>query len=362
MTPAKKLLGCTLKDGWKVVAHYTPGNVNNNFSSPCYIVQKGSQKGFLKAFDYSDLKKAGGKDQHKRLAYKFNRELSMLQKCKEKKINSVITLLANDQYYFRPDDLNELVEYFILEYSNDGNVLDCLSSGNLNDFENKFQALVDIFDGLNDLHTSGIMHLDIKTENLLHFVRDRMTKITDFGSARQLISDIDEDLLDDLNNITTTRQYAPPECLYNDLWTNDWKEYRRKIDLYLVGNVIVKLFTNFSFTTLLKSEVSEVYDWNISQNVGRNKLQLYMPHLMSGAAEVYILIEEKLREINTQCDSPLDDKNLKDLMKIISQLCKPDALYRGHPKELIRRNNRDGLDRYRDKFITLRNICSLKKK
>lgn len=355
--PADRLVGCKLNDGWDVVSFYTHPTVGY---SSCYIVQKGNQKGFLKAFDYSDLKKAGGKDQFMRLNKKFERELSMLKKCSANNINTVIQLLAHDSYFFEPGGVDERVDYFIIEFSHDGSVHDCLSTPNLTNFGNKFQALIYIFDGLNDLHLNGIMHLDLKAENLLYFIKERLTKIADFGSARQFMNEVDEDLLNDLNNISTTRQYAPPECLYVENWTPDWNEYRRKVDLYLVGNVIVKLFTNFSFTALLEKEITQFYHWNNPQNIG--KLKQYLQHLIEASGEAYLEIEIKLDSINKEYGMPLDAKDIKDLMKIIVELCNPDAEKRGHPKELARKNNTDGLYRYRDKFITLRNLCEARAK
>lgn len=357
--PAERLLGCQLNDGWAVIERYRPDEIKY---STCYLVQKGNQKGFLKAFDYSDLKKAGGKDKLKRISHKYNSELKLLQKCRDAGIKSVIQLVTNDSYYFIPNDLNELVEYFILEYSEDGNALDCISNGNLRQFAIRFQALADIFDGLHSLHSNGIMHLDLKAENILHFVHTRLTKITDFGSARQLIVDLDDELMDELNSIQTTRMYAPPECLYNDSWTTDWQNYRKKVDLYLMGNIIVKFFTNMSFTALLKLQLSDTLDWDNPQNVGNGRYMTFLPHLIAGAANVYPVIKSKLKSINKECGNPLDDKNINDLCGIIAELCYPDAEKRGHPKELIRRNNMNGLDRYRDRFMTMRDHCLVKQK
>lgn len=353
--PADRLVGCKLNNGWLVESKIEPINY-----SSCYIVKKDGQKGFLKAFDYSDLRKSGGRDLHKRLSHKFERELEMLRKCREKNIDTVIQLLEDDCYFFEEGNIGERVDYFILEFSEDGSVHDCLTKSDLKNFGNKFQALVYLFDGLNELHQNGIMHLDLKSENLVYFSKERLTKITDFGSARKLINDIDSDLLDDLNSIITTRHYAPPECLYTEYWTSDWYIFRRKVDLYLVGNIIVKLFTNFSFTTLLGEEISQFYHWDNDQNKG--KLKQFLPYLISGANEVYVIIEDKLKVTNAECGMPLDNIDIKRLMKVIIDLCNPDAQFRGHPKELIRNNNNDGLYRYHDKFVTMRDKCEVKAK
>jgi serine/threonine protein kinase len=352
--PAERLLNLELNNGWKVVQKYTPKYPEHELYSSCYIVNNGSQKGFLKAFDYSDLNKPGGSDLFKLLYHKYERELAMLKKCRELDIKSVVKLLEHNVHFFKPT-ADERVDYFILEYSEDDNILTCLNDGNLNEFANKFQALVHIFDGLEELHKHGIVHLDLKAANLVHFIKDRLTKITDFGSARKYISDLDEDLKNDFNNVSTTRQYAPPEFFYEWNWTEDWNEYRRKIDLYLAGNIVVKLFTNISFTTCLQKELPDFYNWDSSQNKG--KMQQFLPTLTNAASNVYLIIEEKIKTTNIEYGKPLDSNHIERLMRVIAELCDPHPMLRGHPKERDSITTSDGLYRYRDKFITLKNLC-----
>ena len=130
------------------------------------------------------------------------------------------------------------------------------------------------------------------------------------------------------------------------------------MDLYLAGSLVVKFFTNLTFTALLRQEISEFDDWNLSENQG--KLKHIMPNLIAASSEVYLRIENRINEINTQCSSPLDPKDISQLMKIIRFLCHPDSTRRGDPKELSRKNDRDGLDRIRDRFIGLSKKAEVK--
>jgi serine/threonine protein kinase len=351
--PANKLLNVTLNDGWFVESKVVELTTTSGKYSTCYIVSKNGHKGFLKAFDYRDLAKPGGRDVFDRLNAKFGRERDILKKCKKLEIATVVEFITSDEYYFVEGDLNEKVDYFITEYSRDGNIQKCIENNSLIDLANKFQSIADIFHGLSELHSKAIWHLDVKPSNLLYFIEQQLTKIADFGSARQWVGENldDDDKIEDLNSIFTTRLYAPPEILYNHQWTDDWNLYRRKIDLYLVGNVLVKFFTNLSFTALLRDEITEFDDWNNNQNLG--KFSQILPSLMTASSEVYLTIKNEINEVNEECGMPLDKKEIEQIMLTIKQLCCPDPKLRGNPKELLRNNNNDGLYRYRDRFILL---------
>lgn len=356
--PANHLEGITLSEGWKVIEKLNIVSTTSGKYSTCYLVEKNDQLGFLKAFDYRDLRKPGGKDKFSRLNEKFTREQNLLKECKNKGINTVVEFITSGEFYFKDGDINEKVDYFITEFSEDGNVKKCLKNADLNDLLRKFNSLIDIFDGINALHEHGIVHLDIKPSNLLYFVKDELTKITDFGSARQFIVNIDADKKDDLDAIITTRMYSPPEVLYNDPWTDDWTEYRKKIDLYLLGNILVKYFTNYSFTALLKQEITEFDSWDNNQNLGR--FQQILPNLISAASNVYQIIFAQIVVINSNCGNPLDESYITRIMTMIQDLCNPDPINRGHKKELARKNNNHGLSRYRDSLIHMSKFIEVK--
>jgi serine/threonine protein kinase len=276
--PAERLVGVTLKDNWYVVEKVIR-DVKSWSGASCYKVTRGSEVGFLKAFDLSGMKKVGGEDDHELLTHRFKRELSIIKQCSDAKIGGVVNLLGSGKHFHSGTDLNELVNYFILEYCADGDMLKCIEDHSLIDFASRCAAVRDICEAVDKMHANGVMHLDIKPENLIHFINERVTKIVDFGSARRYIVDVDPNLNDELNEITTTYSYAPFECLYHDNdWTNNWNEYRRKIDLFLVGTIIVRIFTNMTFSSLLRNRLADKYSWKNKRNLG--KFQEIKPFLI----------------------------------------------------------------------------------
>ena len=346
---ADKLQDVTLKTGWKVINKIESKTGSGGGYSTCYYVTRGAEKGFLKAFDYRDVAKTDGG--FKKISAKFEREKDLLKKCTDKSISTVIKFIEHGKHFLNGEgDLNGVVDYFIIEYSEQGNVEKLIKNKELLDLKIKFEALRDLFDGLDKMHLEGVVHLDIKPSNLVYFISDRLTKITDFGSARIWVNELDEELKNDHDRVIVTRAYAPPEHLYN-CYHENWQLQRKKIDLYLAGNVIVKLFTNLSFTALLKKEIYEGDNWNNNTNQG--KLEQLMPNLLRASSKVYILIEKKLKDINERCDLPLEQRNIDQIMDCIKELCSPDCTKRGYPKLLKLSVENNGLDRYRDRFILL---------
>ncbi len=350
--PAAKLQGVTLINRWKVTKKLNVASTTSGKYSTCYLVDNGDQVAFLKAFDYRDLQKTGGGSNFARVYENYEREYKYLKECNDKGIKNVVKLIEKGDYSFPPGKLEDKVEYFIIEFSDDGTVQNCEESKSLSDLVLKFYAIRDIFDGLEKLHENEIWHLDVKTSNILYFIEDRIAKLNDFGSARRWKEyDLDDVKARDLDRIKTTRTYSPPEVLYNTTWTTDWNLHRKKIDLYLTGNVLVKMFTGFSFTALIKEELSELYDWNDPVNIG--KFESFKEYLVKAATKVHLRIKVVIEESNDSCGSPLDKANIDSIVNTIRDLCNPDPELRGHKKELSRIGNSEGLYRYRDRFNLL---------
>ena len=88
--------------------------------------------------------------------------------------------------------------------------------------------LKDILDGIEYLHSEGVVHRDIKPANIL-VTEDRCAKICDFGVAQRL-ADKDDDILE---NTEGTYHFMPPEC-----WNyEDRKFHGKKCDIWAVGLV-----------------------------------------------------------------------------------------------------------------------------
>lgn len=354
--PADELKGLTI-NGWYVESRHEQKTSTGGRFSSCYKVTNNGKIGFLKAFDYRDLIKAeenGDNDNaeinHDRVWRKFKTERDIIKKCNEEGIDSVVAFIESGVYNKAKGSLNTRVNYFILEYSNDGNVQDQMDNDDIDDLKHKFKSIAKICDGLFELHNRNITHLDLKPSNLIYFVADQLTKITDFGSARQWLGPVPEDLKDDENRIMITKRYAPPEILYKEE-EGDWKEYRRKIDLYLLGNIIVVYFTKLTFTSLLDSANISFDSWRNEENNG--KMKQLIPNLTSAATKVYVLIEERINNINDINGNPLSESDIRLIINSIKELCNPNPQERGNLDALNQTNPYDGLDRIRDRFINL---------
>lgn len=357
--PADDLLNETLRGGWKVVKKIDAKTDTGGKYSSCYIVENSENElGFLKAFDFRDLIKAemNGHDHvdtsavFERTLRKFNSERDLIKKCNEEGIDNIVKLIDHGMYNKNKGDLNTQVRYFILEYSKDGNLSEIIRNKELDNLVDKFKSLVEIFDAMHNLHKKNIMHLDLKPSNILYFIESRLSKITDFGSARQWLGPAPDEFKDDADRVVITRAYAPPEVLYKEPYS-DWNSYRKKIDLYLLGNIVVMCFTNYTFTGLLKEQMISFDTWRNDENIG--KMKQLLPNLTEASSTVYTMIEDRIIEINGKCDNPLNESDILLIMEMIRQLCNPDPELRGHPDALKMSVGDAGLDRFRDRFITL---------
>lgn len=105
------------------------------------------------------------------------------------------------------------VYYLVMEYVNGKTLLDVIKK------TNKTQILgyiIQLIDGLDAIHQSGIIHRDIKLENVM-VTSDGVVKIIDFGLSRETIRKN--------KKAVGTRAYMAPECLkgnnsiHSDVWS-----------------------------------------------------------------------------------------------------------------------------------------------
>jgi serine/threonine protein kinase len=96
-------------------------------------------------------------------------------------------------------------------------------------FEAKIKILSDIAHGMKFLHEKGIMHRDLKPQNVL-VDKDNICKICDFGLAKVM----DETLT---VGVIGTWQYMAPEIMM------ETETYNEKCDVYSFGIMMHEIFT-----------------------------------------------------------------------------------------------------------------------
>ena len=73
--------------------------------------------------------------------------------------------------------------YIILDYENGGNLLKIMKNKPDLSQKKKVKIITDMLNGLEYLRIKGIVHRDIKLENILYSQTDGNFKIADFGLA-----------------------------------------------------------------------------------------------------------------------------------------------------------------------------------
>ena len=125
------------------------------------------------------------------------------------------------------------VDIAIMQYYENGSLSNIMDSGML-DAEHRYDLLTQILEGIAYLHSEGIIHCDLKPQNVLIARRgDRyIPKITDFGISKQL----DEDQSSAVSNsvLGGTRSYASPEQLKE-------RTIRKNTDLWSFGVIAFQM-------------------------------------------------------------------------------------------------------------------------
>lgn len=126
-------------------------------------------------------------------------------------------------------------DYLVMEYL-EGQTLNDYLKGNLRiSGKQLFQLLIQICDGLNFAHQQGVIHRDIKPDNLF-ITQDLRAKIMDFGIARQ--NNVEHYLLTTQPGIMMgTLNYMSPEQLH------DTASVDQRTDIFSLGVVLYEVFT-----------------------------------------------------------------------------------------------------------------------
>lgn len=326
------LAGRTLKSGWTVTekASFRPGSTGGNFSV-CYLVERGNEKGFLKAINILaflredvDLLQAMTE-----MLNTYNFEKEILTRCTNRNLTKVSKLL-DASFENIPGFLVPNVYYMIFEKA-DGDVRNHLNFATLVDDAWKLRSLHNIATGIKQLHSIEISHQDVKPSNVFIF-ETVVSKVGDLGRALcESLSSPHSSM-----NFAGDRRYAPPEVFHRFV-LSEWKDRVYAIDCYLLGSMACFYFTGQSMTALLSQKISP------SINILSLSFENALTYWIKAFDEALDVISDHSKNI------PNQDK----FIEAIRMLCHPDPRQRGHFKTIRQIGNNYNLERFVETFNLL---------
>jgi serine/threonine protein kinase len=332
-TPAEQLSGVTLNGGW-VVGKLIPriaGHTGGYFSSSYHVIDGTGKPAFLKAMDYT--RALSSPDPAAALnamtnAYLFERNI--LQECAEKKMSRIVRAIEAGKVILNGTDP---VEYLIFELAS-GDIRTYLDAIATFDLKWTLSCLHNIFVGIQQLNSARIAHQDLKPSNVLTFASEG-EKIADLGRAWHSLESSPHDHI----NCAGDKAYAPPELLYG-YPPADENERRYGADFYLLGSMVLFLFTGMRATTFLMNDLDPSH---------------YPTNWHGSYQDVLPYLEHAFSENLVTLNGSFADKNLgKEIVSVIGQMCHPNIALRGDMAHKAIHGSRFGLQRFISLFDRLR--------
>lgn len=334
--PHERLNGLSLKNGWRVIQKLERSADSSGGTFSCgYIVERSDgQRGYLKALDF--FSRLPESDDPARdlepLILAFNFERDLLYRCKAKHLSHVIIALEDGAVTVPDVPPPSTVLYIIFELA-EGDVRTQMAQANELDIAWALRSLHQMAIGLQQLHSIGTAHQDLKPSNVLLFASGTSSKLADLGRAAvegQKPPHYECPVAGDYS-------YAPPELLYNAGPKGEAK--RIGCDAYLLGSMVSSLFTTVAMTPLIMMGIDSRFHWTHWAGTYEDAL----PYIRAAFSDALAYVAGEF---------PPDFKT--DLTEVLAQLCEPDPGLRGHPQDRrMHSGNPFSLERYISKFNLL---------
>lgn len=342
LTFANMLLGRTLPGGWSVVEKLEKSaEQTGSYFSAGYIVESTEgTRAFCKALDYTaafmetDPARALGP-----LTEAYNFERDLLAKCRDRRMDRVVRVIDSGSITIDAINPFSVVQFLIFELA-DGDIRKTMKFGSDLDKAVALRSLHHVSNGLRQLHGAHVAHQDLKPSNVMTF-SDKGAKIGDLGRA----TDRGRPMPHDDGFVAGAREYAPPELLFRDA-ASDWGTRRRACDLYLLGSLVVFMFTGVSMTARIMVELPEEM----------RPAELGGP--FAGAySEVLPYVRSAYAKAIEEFEASVPEDLREELGDVVRHLCDPDPQYRGEPSNRVGFRDRYALDQFVSRFNRLASVA-----
>lgn len=313
-TPAHCLEGIELENGWRVIDKISRklGSTGGKFSVGYRVEDKKDGKfAFLKALDFSAASQVADPAralQQMLEAYNFERDV--LLKCRNKRLGRVMTPLLDGSVNIPGFGIYSPVYYLIFELAS-GDIRDILFEFDNLDLAWCLRSLHHATVGLQQLHSIGIAHQDLKPSNMLVLEKNNQ-KIGDLGRA----SDQNIQSQNDFFPVPGDGSYASPDLWYQGTGVDGF-EKRFLADAYLLESLFFFHFSGVSAAHALRSKLH-------GAKLGNNNFKEDLPYFQHA-------FEETIEDLKSKVEDTAGELSI-EIMQMVRQLCEPDPNLRGDPK------------------------------
>jgi eukaryotic-like serine/threonine-protein kinase len=362
MSAAEDLVGQTLtghRNGrnWNVTEKLAmlPGQSGGYFSVGYFAEDHAGTKAFLKASDLSRYT-ANGQDFLTGLlqaANAHNFERRILDRCIGNRMDRVVTALDYGDAEVISDGVRDRLFFLVFERA-DGDLRKHVEKQGPIDLLWCVTALHNFFIAINQLHSALVAHNDIKPGNALVFDKDTQ-KIADLGRATSTDIPADHDAL----QCAGDRRFAPPEQLYPaDLNCGELPAHVRRAagDLYNLGSITHYMLTARMVTPEIIVALRPEFRPRNMAGGSRDSYQAALPYWRDSFDQVI----ERLRSDSVASFGPAATSEVSLMIDIVTQLCEPDPLLRGHPLNQSATQSRYSLQRYISSLANARAKLAIK--
>ncbi len=227
--------------------------------------------------------------------------LKKFQKKKLKRIQteiSIIKKLNGNRNVVRiyDDNLQEVLDnkdtsvFYVMDYSPHGSLRD--NDFYFNDVEAALRLFKEILIGVNSAHKAGVIHRDLKPDNILLYPTQKSILITDFGIGLLKEQAGDGEITEE-DEIVGPLHFIAPEQYKNPSQANE------KSDIYSLGKVLLFILTGK--VKIFREEIGDL----ASLYEGSNP---YLPLIQESLLSKMIVDDAKLRFSNV--DDIIEETNL----------------------------------------------------
>ncbi len=342
LTPKSQLLGKTLASGWTLVEQFIPTkNSTGGTFGVGYKATRGEAVAFVKAVDFvAAVRAADPFVALQELLDEATFEKDVLAYCADQRMTRVLKYLGHE--YFNPGDsadLHHRVSCLIMELGSE-DLRGMLNSTGVRTCTWNFEIMRDVTLALAQLHKGGIAHQDIKPSNVVS-----VASSTEAAESRVKVGDLGRVVRRDVSgpfNANTwpgDARYMPPERWYAHM-PPDWTDAREAADAYMVGSLLLFLFTGASLQMLAFPYVPDQFKPGEWQGAFDQDLLAVLQH-----AHDKVLVESLLPNVTEQFRD--------EVLALAKALTQPDPRLRGDRRARQQIGRPVGMDRIHQKFMSL---------